>query len=127
MKRLVFLSLSFTLLTGAAALPGVSGLVHFGLRTSSPAADATVAAVDEIRLTFTQVPQENSATIRLVNAGGDLVETGELQSDPNEATTVFVTVDVPLADGRYTVAWRGIGDDGHVVRGDFGFTVAAQR
>jgi methionine-rich copper-binding protein CopC len=127
MKRLAFLSLAVSLMTGATAFPGVTDLVHFGLRSSSPAADATVAAVEEIRLTFTQVPQENSATIRLVNAGGDLVETGELQSDPNDATTVFVAVGTALAHGRHTVAWRGIGDDGHVVRGDFGFTVAAQR
>lgn len=127
MKRLVFLSLSLVLLTGAMVRPGASDVVHFGLRSSSPAADATVSSVDEIRLTFTQVPQENSATVRLVNPGGELVETGELRSDANDATTVFVTVAAPLADGRYTVAWRGIGDDGHVVRGDFGFTVAAQR
>lgn len=127
MKRLVTFSLALSLLMAAAAYPGASDEVHFGLRTSSPAADATVASVDEIRLTFTQVPQENSAMIRLVDAGGERVETGELQHAADDATTVFVPVPTPLADGRYTVAWRGIGDDGHVVRGDFGFTVAAQR
>jgi methionine-rich copper-binding protein CopC len=31
-----------------------------------------------------------------------------------------------LPAGGYTVAWRGIGDDGHVVRGDFTFSVTAQ-
>ena len=34
-------------------------------------------------------------------------------------------IDQMLDEGAYTVAWRGIGDDGHVVRNDFGFRVTA--
>lgn len=99
---------------------------HFGLQRSSPAEDARVTDVDEVRLWFTQVPQENSASVRLVDSAGNLVETGDLMSDPDDGKIVYVTLHEALPNGAYTVAWRGIGDDGHVVRGEFGFTVAAQ-
>jgi methionine-rich copper-binding protein CopC len=127
MTRLAFLALALSLATATAVFPAIAEGVHFGLRSSTPAADATVASVDAIRLTFTQVPQENSATIRLVNAAGDLVETGAVQVAEDDPMTVSVAVDRPLANGRYTVAWRGMGDDGHVVRGEFGFTLTTQR
>ena len=32
----------------------------------------------------------------------------------------------PLAPGKYTLHWRGAGDDGHVQQGDIVFTVGAK-
>ena len=121
--------LAVTALFAVVALiaPLDSEVPHFALTGSAPAAGSTVASVDEIRLTFSQVPQANSVSVRLVTAGGDLVETSALESDPSDGTIVFVGVDTHLDNGTYTVAWRGIGDDGHVVSGDFAFTLAAQR
>ena len=106
----------------AAAEP--AGL-HFALETSSPAADSSVPAPDELLLTFTQVPQENSVAVNLVDPAGARVETGEPSYDAEDRRTMHVDVDPTLAAGTYTVAWRGIGDDGHVVRGDFTFSVTA--
>jgi methionine-rich copper-binding protein CopC len=37
-----------------------------------------------------------------------------------------VQVDPPLPPGAYVVQWRCIADDGHVMRGDFRFEVAAE-
>jgi methionine-rich copper-binding protein CopC len=127
MKRILPLLAASLVLGAAAVAPADSAIPHFGLRSSSPEADATVASLDEIRLTFTEVPQENSVSVRLVAPSGEALETGELRSDPDDGRTVFVAVPGPVPDGAYTVAWRGIGDDGHVVRGEFGFTVSAQR
>lgn len=112
---------------GAAALAAAASDLHFALVRSSPEAGATVASLEEVRLWFSQVPQESSVAVRLIDAAGETVETGELTSDPDDGKVVFVTVDADLAAGGYTVAWRGIGDDGHVVRGDFAFTVTAER
>ena len=37
-----------------------------------------------------------------------------------------IVADVPaLESGTYTVSWRAAGDDGHVQRGEFSFTVRA--
>lgn len=35
-----------------------------------------------------------------------------------------VVVLPPLAGGRYTASWRAMGEDGHVIKGRFSFTVA---
>lgn len=108
--------------TGAAA----ANVFHFALSRSAPAADTTVEAPEEVRLWFTQAPQENSVGIRLIDANGEAVATSDPAADSENAMVVFVKPDARLGAGRYTVSWRGIGDDGHVVRGEFGFSVAAE-
>jgi methionine-rich copper-binding protein CopC len=126
MKRLCSV-LFVGLLAGVTFVaPVASTPPHFALRSSQPEADATVSSVGEIRLRFTEAPQENSAQIRLVAPSGDPVETSDVASDASDGAVVFVSVDSALPAGAYTVVWRGIGDDGHVVRGEFGFTVSAQ-
>ncbi len=91
-----------------------------------PAADSTVPSPEEVRLWFTQEPQENSVSIRVIDGAGDALATSEPTRDAADRKIMSVSVDRRLPAGAYTVAWRGIGDDGHVVRGDFGFTVSAQ-
>jgi methionine-rich copper-binding protein CopC len=101
-------------------------LLHFALSRSVPAADATVASPAEVRLWFTQVAKEGSVGIRVVNAAGEAIETAAPARDQADGRVYAVALPGPLAAGRYTVAWRGIGDDGHVVTGDFGFSVSAE-
>ena len=103
---------------GVAFLVPTSWAVpHFALRTSSPEADATVTSVDAVVLTFSQVPQDGSVLIRLVDPAGDPVDVGELERDEEDGRTMSVDVPQALDPGAYSVLWRGIGDDGHVVRG----------
>jgi copper resistance protein C len=125
MKRWMILLAALALGATSASLATASSALHFALVRSSPEADASVSSVDEVRLWFSQVPQEGSVSVRLVDPDGEAVETGDLTSDPRDGKVVFVPISTPLPAGGYTVAWRGIGDDGHVVRGDFAFTVAA--
>ncbi|HLU66431.1 MAG TPA: copper resistance protein CopC [Kofleriaceae bacterium] len=104
-----------------------AGRFHFDLSGSEPEADATVPAPDTVTLWFTEVPQENSVSIRLVDAEGELVDASDASQDPEDGRKFSVTPGATLVPGRYTVAWRGIGSDGHTVRGDFGFSVAPSR
>ena len=127
MKRWMILLAALALGTGSASVATASSGLHFALVRSSPEADASVSSLDEVRLWFSQVPQEGSVSVRLVGPAGEAVETGDLASDPEDGKVVFVPVETTLPGGAYTVAWRGIGDDGHVVRGDFAFTVATQQ
>jgi len=110
----------------AAATPRSESAVHFALSRSVPAADASVSSPAELQLWFTQVPKPGSLSVRLTNARGDLVETPEPRAAEADAKEIHVAVERRLAAGGYRVAWRGIGDDGHVVQGEFGFTVTAQ-
>lgn len=123
-KRL-FLTATLVFALGAAS-NAAANVVHFALSKSTPAADASVPAPEEVRLWFTQVPQENSVGVRLIAPSGDAVSTTEPTRDSEDPMVVFIEPEAPLAPGRYTVSWRGIGDDGHVVRGEFGFSVAAE-
>lgn len=100
---------------------------HFGLAKSIPAADSSIESPAQLQLWFTQAPQEGSVTIRLIDSNGDLVETGDPVRNAEDGKLMEVEVGRTLPGGAYTVAWRGIGDDGHVVRDDFGFRVSAQR
>ena len=52
--------------------------------------------------------------------------TGEVERDGEDPKLMSVAVTGSMAAGTYTVAWRGIGDDGHVIRDDFQFSVAEQ-
>jgi methionine-rich copper-binding protein CopC len=121
-----------TFLTAAAvfafAAVGIAAqsAFHFALSRSAPAADATVQAPEEVRLWFTQAPANNSVAIRVLNAAGTVLPTTEPTADAESPMAFFVKPATTLAAGRYTVAWRGIGDDGHPVTGEFAFAVTAQ-
>ncbi|HKK92691.1 MAG TPA: copper resistance CopC family protein [Longimicrobiales bacterium] len=107
-----------------ATAPGTrSDAAHFELRTSAPQADSTVAPTDEVRLWFTQEPQDGTTQIRVMQ-GDERVPTGDAQMDPDDATSYFVQQDMPLTAGDYRVLWRSMAPDGHVVNGEFGFTIA---
>ena len=118
-----------TALVGAVALVlatatlGAAPSLHFGLAKSSPAGGATVSEVSQVEVWFTQVPQDGSLSVRVVTAGGDLVPAEDPEQDPEDGKHFTVKLNETLPAGAYTVAWRGMGDDGHVVRGEFGFTV----
>lgn len=101
----------------------VSNNTHFGLAKSVPEADSKVPSPNAIQLWFTQIPQDNSVGIRLIDPVGDLIETGLSMQGAEDQKNFNIQVKESLGTGAYTVAWRGIGDDGHVVRGDFSFTV----
>jgi methionine-rich copper-binding protein CopC len=115
-------------LMGLAATHAPSGeaLRHFALSRSAPAADATVPSPTEVRLWFSQVAQPGSVAIRLIDARGAALDTGEPTRDAEDGRVYAIAVGRTLGAGPYTVSWRGIGDDGHTVRGEFRFTVSAQ-
>ena len=96
--------------------------LHFSLSRSEPAADATVTPPEELRLWFTEAPQDNSTSIRLL-AGDAVVETGPAIPDSGDAKVYSVAIARTLEEGGYSVAWRAMAADGHVVRGEIPFTV----
>ena len=52
--------------------------------------------------------------------------TGEPVQNSEDPKLMEVEVPSVLDAGGYTVMWRGIGDDGHVVRDEFGFEVTPE-
>jgi methionine-rich copper-binding protein CopC len=100
---------------------------HITLETSSPAAGQVVKGdVTEVRLYFSGAPLLRGASIRIVNSARSLVRSSPPAADPQNPKQLFVTIDQALPPGSYVVQWRCIADDGHVMRGDIRFEVAAE-
>ena len=109
-KQIFILSLS---------LFATSALAHTVLSGSVPAQDTVVAASPEqLVLTFSTDVQITALT--LSDAASVSYDLGAL---PTTAQQEF-SIPVPsLAPGYYTVAWRAVGADTHVVSGEINFSV----
>ncbi len=125
-KKLISTALggSLLLVLAAASAPPETG--HFGLSRSSPEAGSTVEAPGEVRLWFTQVPQDGTVQVRIVEAADAGVHVMDAVQDGEEPQVFYVEVHGSLPPATYTVSWRGMGEDGHVVRDTFEFTVATR-
>lgn len=120
-----FRNLLLALLTlGAGGASLAAAVPHFGLSKSAPAAAATVHHVAEVKLWFSEPPADGTVSIRLLDAEGEMVPTTDPTADPEDASAFAIVPDEALPAGKYSVNWRGMGDDGHVVKGDLSFTVA---
>ena len=99
---------------------------HFALSKSMPEADSSVESPTEIRLWFTEVPEAKTTSIRLIGANDEPIHTADVTQDADDQRSFGVALEHALSSGTYTVAWRAIGADGHVVRADYQFTVVAK-
>jgi methionine-rich copper-binding protein CopC len=127
MKNKSWIALTLLLAAGAATPATVDPTVafHFELEKSAPEDGASVHSISEVRLWFTQVPQDETTSIRVVNEAGEALPTGDVVQDEEDGRIFSVSIAAGLAPGAYTVAWRAMGEDGHVVRGDLSFSVAS--
>jgi len=123
----LFLVGGFALLVGVLGRSAAaSATFHLALDKSSPSEGAALTEVpSEIRLWFTQEPQAAGTAIRLMASDSTLVPVGDVAVDAGDAKVFSVAVD-DLADGSYSVIWRAMAADGHVVRGEFGFTLSVE-
>jgi len=113
MKRLAALILGSSLALSVHA--------HTKLAATSPAADAATAAPRALELDFGGEVRLTAVT--LVDASG---HAKHLDAVPTEVASKFsLAIHEPLAAGKYTVTWRAVGGDTHIVSGEFAFTVTA--
>lgn len=125
MRTLVVCAVVAVLLavSGAGADPVAR---HFELKRSLPAADSALATMpDRVQLWFTQAPQLEGARIRLVDASGGLLPLGDVAAADGDPTSLLAAVPEAVAPGRYTVHWRAMAQDGHMVSGEIPFTLGA--
>jgi len=101
------------------------GAFHLELEKSEPVDGASVGAVSEVRLWFTQVPQEGTTSIRVLDGAGEPIAAGEVAQDEEDRSLFSVSLWDGLSPGPYRVAWRAMGADGHAVRGELSFAVSA--
>ena len=111
-------------LVATAPLYADAVIKHFALSSSTPKAESTVGELHAIQLTFTQVPQDDGRLIRLTSPQGQQVQLSAVQMDAERIMSARIQGG-SLVDGIYTVNWRGAGDDGHFVTGEYTFTLQA--
>jgi len=95
---------------------------HMALTKSMPEEGVVLRTPpEEIQLWFTQEPDPAVSRVALGGPSGD-VEIGETRVTAEKSVVAAVPA---LGSGTYVVSWRTAGDDGHVQRGEFSFTVQA--
>jgi methionine-rich copper-binding protein CopC len=97
---------------------------HSFLERADPRPGSTVkSAPAEVRLRFTERLEPAFSTVEVTDEGGKRVDRGAVVTEPGTARQLRVPLG-PLGPGRYTVRWRVLSVDSHVVQGDFFFRVA---
>jgi methionine-rich copper-binding protein CopC len=104
----------------ALSLP-VTISAHMKLARTLPAADATLTAPPKtIQLWFTEAPDPAVSRLTLEGPNG-AVELGDLSLGEDKSMASTLPAGVP--DGPYVVSWQAAGDDGHIQKGAFAFTL----
>jgi methionine-rich copper-binding protein CopC len=104
-------------------LPLGSTLAHSLLVRSQPERRATVTRPpEEVRLWFGERIEPAYARLSVWDAEGMQVDAGDAAVDPADLTTLAVRTP-GLRAGRYTVRYRVLSVDGHIVESSFTFTV----
>lgn len=125
-RRSVLALLAVVALAGAAR-PSLA-MRHLKLNRSSPAADTVLSASpDAIRLWLSEPTQAPVSKITLTTAAGVAVALAPLTRDSAASAPLVAKLVKPIGAGSYTVTWKAMSKDGHVVNGTFGFRVATAK
>ena len=91
---------------------------HAHLTAAVPAEGSAVTAPRQVVLTFSEAARVTSMTLQREGQ-----EPHKLTPLPAEVAA-RISVPLPrLSPGKYTLSWRVVGDDGHIVPGALHFTV----
>ncbi len=124
------LRLAFTMpLLAALALAG-SAQAHTKLVSSSPAANATVAKLGKVVLTFNErvVARFTGVDLIMTTMPGmadhrPMPILGFTSAMSADGKTLTLLLRRALAAGTYQVKWHAVGDDTHRMEGTYTFTV----
>ena len=111
---------ALVLLTFALA---ASATAHAVLVKSAPASRQLLSrAPDRVQLWFNERLEPAFSTMSVWDAAGAQVDTGDVAVGADDAKGLSVSLK-PLVAGAYTVRFRVLSVDGHIVESSFAFTV----
>ena len=121
------LLINFFLITTSLFISITHASAHAELVSSTPAADEVLtSAPDHVTLTFGEkllvISGKTTNTLEVTNSRGEV-----LSSDPANisGTEITTTLDPQrMVDGKYTVTYRVVSEDGHPVKGSYLFSIA---
>jgi methionine-rich copper-binding protein CopC len=116
--------LAFTLMLTALLAVPVALSAHMKFEKSEPAPGSTVTSpLKSIQIWFSEVPDTKVSTVEVVGPSGP-VKTMGLHA---MGKSLMIMIDGTAAAGGYTVRWQSAGDDGHLQKGDYTFTLQAAK
>lgn len=99
-------------------------LAHAHLKSSVPAADATVSATPtSLRLRFTEGVEVKFSGVKVSGPGQGKVKLGHAMLAPGSDDTLEVPISGAMPAGEYTVRWHILSKDGHKSKGSYTFTI----
>lgn len=112
----------------AAAVPAVAAVIpHLKLTRALPSPDTTVTSPPEnVRLWFSEQADLVATRISVTASNGVAVPMGKPARLPGRDMPITAAFTGPVAPGRYTVTWKTMSKDGHVVNGTYAFTYVAR-
>ena len=122
--RRAMLAIAPVLLVVLSMVMPVGAAAHSPLTSVTPADGAQLlTAPQTIEMRF----RDPSRLIRFALAGNGDGAKVALGDDHLMVEAADHTVTLPpLASGRYIASWRAMGEDGHVIKGRFSYTIAPQ-
>ncbi|HXH13272.1 MAG TPA: copper resistance CopC family protein [Alphaproteobacteria bacterium] len=115
------------LLIALLLLLPVGAWTHAVLVKSSPARRAVLSQPPaRVQLWFNERLEARFSQLTVWDADGHQVDAQDVQVGPDDAKRLSVGL-ADLASGMYTVKFRVLSVDGHVVEGEFPFTVRGRR
>ena len=112
------------LLITALMLP-LSAWAHAILVRSQPAKDETVTvAPKQVDLWFNDAVRGEYKALAVIDSAGKRVDNHDVEQGLTDGSHIYATV-TDLAPGKYTVRYRVVSEDTHIVTGKFEFTVKA--
>jgi methionine-rich copper-binding protein CopC len=79
-----------------------------------------------VQLWFNERLEAAFSRLTVVDGDGRQVDAGDIRVSPDDPKRLSVGV-APLAPGTYTVRYRVLSVDGHIVESEFSFTIRAPR
>ena len=113
---------------GMFALLPATAQAHATLLTSTPEAESVVAQPPrQVVLTFDQSVQPVANGTEVVDQSGKSVTQGTAHTAAGNARQLVIGLLPDLPDGDYTIRWRVVSTDGHIVAGVLAFGVGKGR
>ncbi|QJI39017.1 MULTISPECIES: copper homeostasis periplasmic binding protein CopC [unclassified Pseudomonas] len=106
----------------ASLLGASAAFAHAHLKSAEPAADTSVTAPKDLRLTFSEGVEATFTRVSLSKDGTEVAIKG-LETPDADKKVLVVTPAAPLAAGTYKVVWNAVSVDTHKSNGEYSFKV----
>jgi len=123
MPKLTIRKIITPVLLIAGLLLPVPGLAHAILVKSQPAKDEIVKqSPKQIDLWFNDAVQSEYKALAVIDSSGKRVDNHDVEQTLTDGSHIHASV-ADLVPGKYTVRYRVVSQDSHIVTGKFDFTV----